>query len=81
MSYSDCFFCKGTVEEHRIPREIRWKGQLFIIEHVPVGVCMQCGEKFLKPEIAKGIDRILQEKRKPSKTIQVPVYEYELEFA
>ena len=81
MSYSDCFFCKGTVEEHLIPREIRWKGQLFIIEHVPVGVCTQCGEKFLKPEIAKGIDRILQEKQKPSKTIQVPVYEYELEFA
>lgn len=75
--YSDCFYCGGAVEERLTPRELRWHGQLFIIEDVPMGVCNQCGEKFLMPEVAKEIDRILEEKEKPAKTIQVSVYHYE----
>ena len=50
-----------------MPRELRWQGQLFIFENVPMGVCVQCGEKVLMPEVAKGIDQILQEKKKPTK--------------
>ena len=75
--YSDCFYCGGTVEEQLTSREIRWKGKLFIFENVPVGVCMQCGEKVIKPEVAKAIDQLLQEEKKPVKIIQVPVYQYE----
>lgn len=40
-----------------MPRELRWRSQLFVIEDVPMGVCKQCGEKFLTPEVAKDIDR------------------------
>ena len=69
------------MEEQLLPRELRWQGQLFIFENVPIGVCTQCGEKILLPEVAKAIDRVLQEKRKPTKTIQVPVYRYELNIA
>ena len=80
-SYNDCFFCGGAVEERLITREYRWKDHLFIVENVPVGVCIQCGEKVIKPEVAKAVDQILQEKRNPAKIIQVPVYEYALEAA
>ena len=79
--YGDCFYCGGVVEEQLLPRELRWQGQLFIFENVPIGVCTQCGEKILLPEVAKAIDRVLQEKRKPTKTIQVPVYHYEPNIA
>ena len=75
--YSDCFYCGGAVKEQLIPRELRWQGQLFIFENVPVGVCTQCGEKVLKPEVAKAVDLMLHEKKKPTRTIQVPVYHYE----
>jgi len=75
--YSDCYYCGGAVEEQLIPHECRWKGKLFILENVPVGVCTQCGEKVLKPEVAKAIDQVFLEERKPTKTIQVPVYQYE----
>jgi YgiT-type zinc finger domain-containing protein len=75
--YDDCFFCGGKVEEKLLPREIRWQNQLFVFENVPVGVCNQCGEKVLKPEIAKHIDSILQKDEKPTRTIQVPVYSFE----
>ena len=77
--YSDCFYCGGAVEEQLMPRELRWQGVLFIFENVPMGVCIQCGEKVLKPEVAKAIDRVLLEKKKPNRTIQVPVYRYELD--
>lgn len=78
--YSDCYYCGGAVEEKLMPREFRWEGQLFIFEDVPMGVCIQCGEKVLKPEVTKTIDRILQEKKKPTKTIQIPVYSYKSEI-
>ncbi len=79
--YSDCFYCGGVVKEQLIPREFRWQGHLFIFENVPVGICIQCGEKFLKPEVAKAIDRVLQEKKRPKRTIKVPVYHYEPNIA
>ena len=79
--YGDCFYCGGAVEEKLMPRELRWEGRLFIFENVPMGVCTQCGEKVLKPEVAKIIDKILKDQKKPTKTIQVPVYEYKLNVA
>ncbi len=81
--YSDCFYCGGVVEERLVPREVRWKGRLFVFEDVPMGVCRQCGEKVLKPGVAKAIDRVIQERKKPTKTIQVPVYSlcYEMQTA
>jgi YgiT-type zinc finger domain-containing protein len=80
-TYEDCFFCGGSVAENVLPRELRWKGQLYIIEDVPIGVCSQCGEKFLKPEVAKAIDRVLKQERRPQKIIKVPVYHYEPDVA
>lgn len=65
------------MEERLITREIRWKEKLFIFENVPVGVCIQCGEKIIKPEVAKTIDHLIQEEKEPTKIIQVPVYLYE----
>ena len=74
--YSDCYFCGGVVEEKLLPRELRWKGQLLVFEEVPMGVCIQCGEKFLRPEVAKTIDRAIRERKRPPRTISVPVYDY-----
>jgi len=80
-SYADCFYCGGHVEERRGTREFRWQGDLFVFEDVPMGVCTQCGEKFLKPQVAKALDRMVQERRKPVKIIRVPVYYYTPEMA
>jgi len=79
--YSDCFYCGGGVEERLMPREVRWEGQLFVFENVPMGVCTQCGEKFLVPQVAKSIDSMLQRPWKPTKTLAVPVYEYKSDVA
>jgi YgiT-type zinc finger domain-containing protein len=75
--YDDCYFCGGVVEERLLPREIRWKGKLLVFENVPMGVCAQCGEKFLRPEVAKTIDVALTSAKRPSRVLQVPVYQYQ----
>ncbi len=79
--YDDCYFCGGVVEERLVPREIRWKGELLVFENVPMGVCVQCGERFIRPEVAKKIDAALQSKKQPSRVLQVPVYQYQLDVA
>ncbi len=75
--YDDCYFCGGVVEERLVPREIRWKGELLVFENVPMGVCTQCGEKFLRPEVAKTIDAALESAQQPIRILQVPVFQYE----
>jgi hypothetical protein len=42
-----------------------------------VDVYTQCGERVIQPEIAKAIDHLLKEEKKPTKPIQFPVYQYE----
>ena len=76
--YDDCYFCGGVVEERLVPREIRWKGELLVFENVPMGVCAQCGEKFLRPEVAKTIDAALESAKRPTRVLQVPVYQYQM---
>lgn len=76
--YDDCYFCGGVVEEQLVPREIRWKGELLVFENVPMGVCTQCGEKFLRPEVAKTIDATLESAQPPVRILQVPVFQYEM---
>ncbi|QTA80294.1 Zinc finger domain-containing protein, MqsA-type [Desulfonema limicola] len=74
--YSECFYCGGIVKEQSLSREIWWKNRLYIFENVPMGVCMQCGEKVIKPKVAKHIDMLLKKRSEPQKILQVPVYRY-----
>jgi YgiT-type zinc finger domain-containing protein len=73
--FADCIYCGGHVEACTATREVRWRGELFLIEQFPMGVCAQCGERFLKPDVAKTIDKLLQT-RKATRTASVPVLTY-----
>ncbi len=73
--FADCIYCGGQVGERTGTREVRWKGDLYVIEQVPMGVCNQCGERFVKPEVAKAIDRLLAS-GKLTRTVSVPVITY-----
>jgi YgiT-type zinc finger domain-containing protein len=78
--FADCIYCGGQVIACTADREVRWEGELFLVEQVPMGVCNQCGERFLKPEVAKAIDKLLQT-RKPTRTASVPVLTYRSDAA
>ena len=57
--------------------EFRWKGQLYILEDVPVGICQQCGEKYFTAEVSEAIDRAV-ESGEVKRMASVPVKELKL---
>ncbi len=71
--YGDCSFCGGEVNNDKAELDYRYKGKLYIFKDVPVGICQQCGEKYLTAKVAKEIERKIQTKQKWDKTICVPV--------
>ena len=46
---------------------------MYVFQNVPVGVCQQCGEKYLTAEVAKKVEHRIHTKVKWDKTITVPV--------
>jgi YgiT-type zinc finger domain-containing protein len=72
-TYGDCIHCGGQVTEKQQTLDYRHHGQLFIMENVPVGVCTQCGERFLAADIAKKLESAASSSQKNSKMVAVPV--------
>ena len=70
-----CALCKGTVAEGLITYVQEYKGRVVIIENVPAEVCDHCGEKFLRPEIAERIQKLVWESPEPKRKAEVPVYD------
>ena len=70
-----CAFCKGNTEERLITYVQEYKGRVVIIENVPAEVCTQCGEKFIGPEVAEKIQRLVWEQPAPKRRADVPVYD------
>ena len=71
--YDDCRYCGGEVEERLDRLDYRYHGQLYIVENVPVGVCRQCGEKFLTAKVAKQVEAAVSSMKAPITTLAVPV--------
>jgi YgiT-type zinc finger domain-containing protein len=71
--YGDCSFCGGEVKDDRRELDYRYKGKLYIFKDVPVGVCQQCGEKYLTAKVAEEVERRIRTKEKWRETIAVPV--------
>ena len=71
--YGDCSFCGGEVKGDKVELDYRYKGDLFVFQNVPAGVCQQCGEKYLTAKVAKEIEHRIQTKKKWDKTISIPV--------
>ena len=61
------------MKEKSVELDYRYKGELFIFEKVPVGVCQQCGEKYLTAEIAKKVEKRIKSDKTWQRTVSVPV--------
>lgn len=48
----------------------------FIIEGVPARVNVETGEQFFSPETVEKLQQIFWEKKKPSRQITTPIYEF-----
>jgi YgiT-type zinc finger domain-containing protein len=68
--------CGGKVVERLVTVDLRIKGRLFEFENVPVGVCLDCGERVYKGPVLEQLEHLAHSKLKPKKTIRVPVADY-----
>lgn len=73
--YGQCYYCHGAVTEKIMDVDYRWKGQLYIIEQVPAGVCIQCGERYFTAEVEQSIDKVIQSKE-IKRLENIPVKEF-----
>lgn len=71
--YDDCRYCGGEVEERLDRLDYRYHGQLYLVENVAVGICTQCGEKFLTARVAKQVETAVSSMKTPVATVAIPV--------
>ena len=72
-----CALCKGETEGRLIRYVQEFEGRVVVIENVPAEVCAQCGEKYIRPGVAKKIQRLVWEEPSPEKTLTVPFYDFQ----
>lgn len=78
---SKCYFCGGTTAIKKINVDFRWGDKLFVIQKVPVEVCIQCGERYYSAKVSSKMDNIVQKSlkvnsSKPKNVLEVPVFNF-----
>ena len=67
---------KETLIEQTVNYTLEMDGNFIIIENVPARLCLETGERFFSPETVERLQQIIWERNKPSRTLEVPVYEF-----
>ncbi|MGI8965594.1 MAG: YgiT-type zinc finger protein [Limisphaerales bacterium] len=65
-----------TFVEQKVTYSLELDGKFILVEHVPARVCVETGERFFAPEVVERLQKIVFEHRKPSRTIETPVFEF-----
>lgn len=76
---SKCYFCGGSTKIKKVDIDFRWGDKLFVIQKVPVEVCIKCGERYYSAKVSTKIDKIVKESfkvKKPKKIIEVPIFNF-----
>ena len=67
---------KETMVERKVTYTVEVSGKFIVIENVPARVCLETGEQFFSPETVERLQHMSWEQRKPTRVIEVPVYEF-----
>lgn len=69
-----CEFCDGIVREHTIEQEAFKHARCFVIlEHVPVGICDKCGNRYYHASLLKRVEEVATGRALPARAERVPV--------
>jgi len=69
-----CEYCQGTVEARTLDREVfKHKTGFIILEHVTIGVCNVCGNRYYAADILHTVHEIATGLRAPERTEAIPV--------
>jgi YgiT-type zinc finger domain-containing protein len=69
-----CSVCEADLKVERITYTQTIGRQVYIVTDVPAQVCHQCGAQYLSPEVVDAIQELIEARRAPQETIEVPVY-------
>jgi len=67
---------KEPLVEQKVTYTLEVDGKLIVIENVPARVNLETGEQLFSPETVEHLQRLIWERSKPKRVLQVPVYEY-----
>jgi YgiT-type zinc finger domain-containing protein len=67
---------KETFVAEKVTYTIDIDGKLLVIEHVPARVCLETGEQLFSAETVERIQQLLFNKQKPTRVMEVPVFEF-----
>lgn len=74
--YPDCPYCGGEVRPGSGAYDFRRGGKLCIIEDLPLGICGQCGERFVHASVSASIDRLLDGEAGPPRKVEVSAWSF-----
>jgi YgiT-type zinc finger domain-containing protein len=69
-----CERCGGPLIERHVSLHRKVKGQYVLIEHVPAGVCKECGSRYFAANVLKMIEESVRGRRPVQREVVVPVY-------
>jgi YgiT-type zinc finger domain-containing protein len=67
---------KETYVPEKVTYTIEIDGKLTVIKNVPARVCVETGEQLFSAETVERIQELLLKKQKPTRMIEVPVFEF-----
>ncbi len=62
--------------EQKVTYTLQMNGKLIVVENVPARVNLETGEQLFAPETVERLQKMIWYQKKPSRVIQVPVYEF-----
>jgi len=67
----------------RVKQDFWIRKRLIVIEDVPAGVCIQCGEKIVSADVGRSLAGALKDtsRRRKARTIAVPVIRFAKDVA
>ncbi len=65
-----------TFVEQTITYALEADGAFYLIENVPVRVCVETGEQLFAPETVACLQRMAWSKAKPIRIVQTPVFDF-----
>lgn len=71
-----CEHCGGALVEKQVTVHRNFKGTYILFEHVPAGVCKECGTRYYAANVLKLIEDGVRGRQKAAREVLVPVYSF-----
>jgi YgiT-type zinc finger domain-containing protein len=71
-----CEYCGGPIVEKQVTVYRKFKGNYIVFEHVPAGVCKECGTRYYAANVLKLIEDGMQGRQKAEREVLVLVYSF-----